>query len=98
MAIAFFTPIGYATLSVGSVSSNVAVVGSPAAAVVTNMGPNPVAVLIGAGSSLAVTPTTGFILQAGQTVSLAAASGQFLAAISLGGSPATSSLYIAFGS
>jgi hypothetical protein len=96
MSIAFFTPIDFYTLAVGSVSSNVATPGAPAALVVTNEGPNPVAVLAGASSSLAVTPETGLVLLPGQTQAIAGAA--YLAAITFGGGEQDSALYIAAGS
>jgi hypothetical protein len=92
----FFTPSGYATLVAGATSAGVALpaAGSPTSARVTNAGPNPVAVLIGA-SGVEVTPSTGLILNAGESVYLA--TGAEIAAISLGGGPSDSSVFISVG-
>lgn len=92
----FFTPSGYATLVAGSTSSSVALPtsGSPTSARVTNAGPNPVAVLIGA-SGITVTPSTGLVLSAGESVYIA--TGAEIAAISLGGGPSDSSVFISVG-
>lgn len=96
MAVSFFTPTSYNTMSVGATSSNVAIAGSPAALLVSNAGPNPVALLTGASSSLAVTAANGLVLLPGQSQFIAA--GAYLAAIALGGSPSLSTLYISAGS
>jgi hypothetical protein len=92
MAVNFFTPSGYATLSVGSTSSNVAVPGSPTSILVTNLGPYPVAVLTGATNAVVVTPATGVIILPNQQIYLAP--GAFIAAIALGGGPSKCALYI----
>lgn len=79
MAETFFTPTGYASLSVGLTSSNVAIPGTPACLLVTNMGPTIVYVVTGASNAVAVTSTTGHPILPGQQVYLAPAA--FLAAI-----------------
>lgn len=96
MAVSFFTPTAYYTLAVGSTSSNVAIAGTPAALLVSNAGPNPVAMLAGSSDSLTVTEATGLVLLPGQSQFIAA--GAYLAAIALGGSPSLSTLYISAGS
>lgn len=86
--------------SFGGTTSNVAVPGTPASDTilkVTNLGPCHIAIKLGASIAVVVTPSTGLIILAGQSVNLTLGANTFIAGIACGGSQSSSTVNIASG-
>lgn len=95
MAVNFFTPATYATMVAKSTSTNIV---APAGATLrlTNIGSNLIAVLMGA-AGVVVTAATGLVIQPGESIYIASGGLANIAAITVGGGPSSSALYIAGG-
>jgi len=82
----YFTPDASVGTSFNSTSSAVLLPGTPASdtlVMVTNLGPLAVAVKLGS-STVSVTPTTGAVVLAGQSVALGISTNTYIAGVAIG--------------
>jgi hypothetical protein len=88
MALANFTPSAYGCISAGDTSAAHALPGGTGVTLlVTNIGPSPAAVLLGADSEeapLVVTSATGVVVLPNQAIALTVGANTHIAAIGLG--------------
>ena len=76
-----FTPTAHARLAASTTSSNVAVAGTPGLALVSNLGPSPLFVVLGTSSAVVATVATGVTILPNQQLFLGVGSNTYIAAI-----------------